>query len=134
MPRARAARDGAIRRRRHGGRAVRSSNPVDGVGFLTVRQLWFCAGRGVAGNPAGSPDRLAPVALFEPLFDALNRDGIRYVVAGGVAVVLRVGPTAVRVASIGDLIALKRLANRPQDLQDIAELEEIQKRRGGGGG
>lgn len=167
------------------------------------------------------------MALFEPLFDALNRDGVRYVVVGGVAVVLhgfarltgdvdlaldlrpvelrkaiatfgglglrprlpvraddfadpvvregwvrdkhmrvftfidpanpmllvdcfaedlipfdelwanaemlRVGPTAVRVASIDDLIALKRLANRPQDLQDISELEDIQKRRGGSG-
>jgi hypothetical protein len=28
------------------------------------------------------------VALLEPLFDALNRDGVRYVVVGGVATVL----------------------------------------------
>jgi hypothetical protein len=165
------------------------------------------------------------VALFEPLFAALNRNGVRYVVVGGVAVVLHgfarltgdvdlavdlepaaarnavatlsalglrprlpvvaddfadpavrgtwvrdrhmrvftfidpadpmlvvdcfaedmvpfdglwaraetihVGPTPVRVASIADLIALKRLANRPQDVQDIAELEEIARRRRG---
>jgi hypothetical protein len=28
------------------------------------------------------------VALYEPVFDALNRAGVRYVVVGGVAVVL----------------------------------------------
>jgi hypothetical protein len=164
------------------------------------------------------------VALFEPLFDALEKAGVRYVVVGGVAVVLHgyarltgdvdlavdlrpaearkavatltglglrprlpvdamefadedvrarwvaekhmrvftfihpanpmlvvdcfaedvvpfaalwdrselvaLGSTHVRVASIPDLIALKRLAARPQDAQDIEALEEILRRRG----
>lgn len=164
--------------------------------------------------------------MLEPLFDALNRAGVRYVVVGGVAVVLhgfarltadldiavdlspaeakkaidaligigmqtrlpvdplafadpemraqwvrekamRVFPlwdpanpmrqvdlfaenpidfeqlwaraemidlatVSVRVASIRDLIHLKRLAGRPQDLQDIEALEAIVKRREGG--
>ncbi|HAK55274.1 MAG TPA: hypothetical protein DCP38_07295 [Acidobacteria bacterium] len=168
------------------------------------------------------------VALFEPLFQALNEAGVRYVVVGGVAVVLhgharltadidlacdlapaqarllietlvnlgfaprasvepldfadpnirqswiddkgmevfsmvdRADPmravdifaaspiefeqllaradeilleaTAVRVASIPDLIQLKRLAGRPQDLADIEQLERILRRREGADG
>jgi hypothetical protein len=163
------------------------------------------------------------VALFEPLFEALGRDGVRYVVVGGVAVVLhgfarltgdvdlaldlrpeearkavstltRLGlrprlpvdaagfadpatrrswvrdkgmrvftfvdpanplllvdcfaedvlpfdalwarsvvmplaATSVRVACIADLIALKRIAGRVQDAQDIAALEAIERER-----
>jgi hypothetical protein len=100
------------------------------------------------------------VALFEPLFDALNRADVRYVVVGGVAVVLHgfarltgdvdlaidLQPAEARkaVATFGQLGLRPRLpvdlmqfadpsVRTTWDLRDIEALQEIQRRGGRGG-
>jgi len=44
---------------------------------------------------------------------------------------VQVDTVSIRIASLADLINLKRLAGRPQDLIDIEQLAEIQKRQKG---
>ena len=83
--------------------------------------------------------------LFEPVIRTLNASGTRYVVVGGLATVLHghARMTAdielivdleleleelgmrIPVVSMEDLMALKRLANRLQDREDIRALETI---------
>lgn len=44
------------------------------------------------------------------------------------SVKIRSGSTIIPIVSIDDLITLKRISGRPQDLADIAALEEVKKR------
>ncbi|MBM4360813.1 MAG: nucleotidyltransferase [Deltaproteobacteria bacterium] len=47
------------------------------------------------------------------------------------SVVVEVHGLGLRIASIEDLIALKQLADRPQDREDIRALEAIARQKGG---
>jgi len=48
--------------------------------------------------------------------------------------IAQLSTTAVRIASIPDLIGMKELAGRPQDLEDVAALREILRRKEAGDG
>ena len=62
---------------------------------------------------------MGPMAQrFEPVLRALNEAGVRYLV-----------DTTATVVSLEDLLALKREAGRPRDLEDVDVLEAIQRRR-----
>ena len=80
---------------------------------MTVLALWSHA------LPATEVDIFAS----EPFpFEAAYRRALRAVL----------GTTTVTVASIPDLIALKRAAGRPQDLEDVRALEAIERELAGG--
>lgn len=63
------------------------------------------------------------------LVDCFAEDIVPFSTLWQNSIVMPLASTTVRVASIPDLIALKRRAGRAQDLHDIEALEEIQRRR-----
>jgi hypothetical protein len=65
-----------------------------------------------------SPDQ--PLALL----DIMIREPIAYQRLKSNAVVMAVGTSPVPVASIDDMIELKQISGRPQDMEDIKALEE----------
>ena len=68
------------------------------------------------------------VTIFEQIFRMLNEAQVAYLVVGGVAVNLHVMKDIdIPVVSIQDLIAMKKRAARPQDMTDVAALEELKK-------
>jgi predicted nucleotidyltransferase len=99
--------------------------PVDALDFAdaAIRAAWK-ADKGM--QVFSMVDRANPMRVVDIFVDhPLEFDGL-----WDRADVVTVGATPVRIASIEDLIALKRLAGRPQDLADIERLEEILRRRG----
>jgi hypothetical protein len=62
--------------------------------------------------------------LYEQLFKGLHTHRIRYLVVGAVAS-LALQDFTVLIASVPDLIVLKRLAGREQDQSDILALQQL---------
>jgi hypothetical protein len=103
---------------------LRPRAPVDPIGFATpaIRQTWIQR-KGMqvfSWYDPKNPMREVDVFVSHPIpFEDLWARSILF----------PLGALLVRVASIADLVQLKRLAGRPQDLTDIEALEEIERRR-----
>lgn len=110
------------------GLGFRPRAPVDPLAFAdpAIRQQWISE-KGMQvfalwdpANPMREVDLFAEHPMdFEELWRGSE--------------VVEVSRTVIRVAAIADLIRLKRLAGRPQDLADIEALEIILRRKGGRG-
>jgi hypothetical protein len=106
---------------------LRPRVPVDPGGFAdrSVREGWIRDRRMQVFSMFDPSNPLRVVDLFVhhqvPFADLWSRSEL-----------VDIGGTVVRVASIPDLIHLKRLSGRPLDLDDIEKLEAIQEAKKGG--
>ena len=103
---------------------LRPTAPVDPLGFADqhVREAWRDEKGMVVFSLRDPADPLRIVDLFvdNPIeFERLRER----------SEILDLGSTTVRVASIEDLIEMKRMAGRTQDLEDIEALRAILERR-----
>ena len=103
---------------------LRPTVPVDPIEFADaeVRARWSRENDMLVFSMVDPEDPVHQVDLFveEPIeFDALwSRSEV-----------VSLGRTTARIASIGDLVRMKRAAARPQDLMDIDALEAIVRER-----
>ena len=98
--------------------------PVDAAGFAdpVVRQRW-------ADENGMQVFSLVDGANPMRVVDLFVRSPIDFEALWSRAETMALDATTVRVAALDDLIALKREAGRRQDLDDIEQLERIQRRR-----
>lgn len=98
--------------------------PVDAVKFADreTRERW-AEEKGM--QVFSLVDRANPMRAV----DLFVRSPIEFEQLWSRAEVMTLESTTVRVAALDDLIALKRMAARPQDLDDIEQLERIKRRR-----
>ena len=99
---------------------MRPRAPVDAADFADprVRNTWISERHMRVFSMFDPGDALRDVDLFV-------QNSIDFEELWGRSVVVDVGNTTARIASIGDLIAMKRAVGRPQDLTDVEALEII---------
>ncbi len=109
------------------GLGYRPRAPVDASLFADpgVRQGWIDE-KGLTVFTLWSPDHPATE------IDLFVREPFPFTAALGRAVTVELGDLEVPVASIEDLVALKRAAGRPKDLDDVQILEALARERSDG--
>ena len=111
------------------GLGLKSRAPVDPLAFADLRQreIWL-AEKGMQVFTLFSPAN--PLLIL----DLFVRDPIPFEQLWARAETLDLGGIPVRVASLDDLITMKRAVGRPQDLMDIEALEALKLAREEGRG